>query len=240
MKKWILLLFAGLLGVTAAQGQSYYYETYEKSGDKLVSRNWVFDDNSRCEAYDKGETVIDITRKDSACHYLIYNKTKRILAMPLSESTSEKIGALTGTGERNVKKEFLANEEVEGYMCKKYRITITKSTPDSGKRNVSHHEWWTDKPFNICIQTDNHTSGLLVTRNIKPGAQPAHLFELPKGYQMMSMSSPAGRMKGQAEATKDYIEIMQNQKGEIEKESSQKTDSIAKAFNELQEMFKKK
>lgn len=238
MKKLILLLmaFAALSG--AAWGQSHYCETYVKSSNKLISKIWVSGGNSRCEAYDKGEMVIDITRKDSACHYLIYDKTKRILAMPLSESTSEKIGALTGTGERNVKKEFLATEEVEGYMCKKYRITITKSTPDGGKRDVSYHEWWTDKPFEICIQHDNHASGLIVTRNIRQGTQPAHLFELPKGYQMMSMGGPAGRMKGQVEATKEYIKNMEKQKSN--KSKSQGNTDWEKEAQKAIDMLKKK
>lgn len=191
MKKIILLMLCSLFGVAVVQGQSYYAEEYRKSDDKLIAKIWQSNSNgvqkSRGESYATGFDDLDrisngtvtvsisIGNQDSLKFYNLDPKTKTYDVLSLDPQSRNinvnNSGKMTDNSSR--RKEFIGTEEIEGYMCKHYKYYT------DGK---NYHDEWIYEPLNLAIQRED--GGVkFVLRNIKQGAQPASLFEIPKDYK---------------------------------------------------------
>ena len=201
MKRTILLIIVCIKIAVTANAQlngmlPCYSEVQEEHSNKIRSKQWVSTDKFRLETpNDDGTMSVIIYRADSAKFYNLDMERKTWISFLLSQITE---GTLSGIGalvveNHNVKKTFIKQEDVEGYMCNHYRFETT--TPHAGG-TTSYADWeeWIYEPYKTWIRhSDDLTDGqYVVRRNIVMGAQPEHLFEIPKDFKGMAL--PGGGM----------------------------------------------
>ncbi|MBZ2172567.1 hypothetical protein EKK70_16435 [Desulfovibrio sp. DS-1] len=132
---------------------------------------------------DMGPMVI-IVRPDRKVQWMIDVKARTYFEQPLDEK------ALAGMnrggapampmGESTVKEEPLGSEKVNGYDTRKKRVTVTSRMMGHARTSVS--TVWTADEFDVPLRERGETGETEEFRNIKVGAQPAALFEVPQGY----------------------------------------------------------
>lgn len=234
MKKFIVTMFAVMLGVSAAIGQiktsPSYSEVYEKGSGKLRSKEWIMPDKMRVESFDpKGKSTIMIFRLDSAKIYMQIGDGSW-MALPLSRIKDGTFmgGSLNLTGNKS-KRTHRGRETVEGYDCEHYYVE-TATSHENGTTSYSDKDEWVYEPYNMVIKESDmvNPGSYLVRRNIKLGTQPASLFELPKDYKGSEL--PLGGI---------MEKMLGGQKNSGKQEGKKKTDSKeADVMNSLLEMMK--
>lgn len=127
-------------------------------------------------------------------------------------------------------REFLGMEEIDGKECAHYYVKSESIYKDGGKDGAGYHEWIYSpmkvSNYNGCIAHDNTVYVMdrtIVLRCVKMGPQPAHLFQVPEGYQMTVM--PAGGL----------LEMMTGKSCE---ENTQKVDETRDAIQKSNEQIK--
>ncbi len=143
--------------------------------------------NFRQEMVMGGRNQITIFRKDKGLVWVLMPEQMMYMEMnagsqqnmvPVDPDELEKMG----------KKEYLGKEKVSGYKCSKYRYT-----PNDASLGTSTY-WISEKlNFPVKIEMDG-PSGHMVTeyRNIREKTVPSSLFNIPSGYQKMSMPMMPG------------------------------------------------
>lgn len=189
MKKFILLIFFAIIGVTT-WGQSVktvpsYSEEYEQQTGILRSKQWVSTDKIRIEAYDdKGDYTLMIYRADSAKIYTQNSITKKWIAFPLSQiKDGSFMGGLLNIVNHSSERKFINEENVGSYSCLHYYVKSTTGHKGGATSNADWDEW-VYEPYNMVIKKsdDLNPGGYLIRRNIKIGEPDPKLFELPKDY----------------------------------------------------------
>ena len=228
MRRLSLITFILLAAVTIGQTQviPYYGETYEKETGKLRSKAWISaQGHFRMETTgETGKTNVTIFRADSTKAYLLDMEKKTWMAISLSQITG---GTLSGIAaleveSRSVTREFRGQEDIEGLTCSHYYVKGA-SALKGGTTDYNDYDEWIYEPDQIWRQrTDEIRPGLyLVHRNIKTGAPPAHLFEIPKDFRGSEL--PLGGM----------LEMFT---GKSKQENQQSAEDVGKSFEEV---FKK-
>jgi hypothetical protein len=179
-----------LTATVQAQSASYSAtEVYLYSG-KEYAKVWSQADpgniKSRSERIDEktGEKYITIIRQDSAKIYTLNPAKKTYSAISLS--TMQNLPAAIGLKETNreVSKEFLGVEKLKnGYECHHYIDHTT--TTINGNTETGCFEYWLYEPLGVQMQ-HKIACGYdepIILMNFQQGAQPAHLFEIPKDYK---------------------------------------------------------
>lgn len=249
MKKLILLLIAfAALANGAAWGQSYYYETYMEFSKTLVSKDWFSNGCARSENFNpqgKLETIV-IYRPDSAKIYQIWPDKKTYMPLPLTASNdaatnmiNQVVGDKVEKGRKRTKK-FIKAEEVEGFACKRYDWKSVVTQTNGSTEELTGTDW-VYEPLNIVIKSTNRKAlpadECAVVRLLREGPQPAHLFEIPKGYKPMSL--PGGGLleifsKGTGKTTEQTKDAFQEAKDTDAKiKSIDKNQSDAEKVKDL-------
>jgi hypothetical protein len=149
---------------------------------KITSKGKLYMNGSKVRA-EKGNTPIyNILRGDKGVLWQInaaentYVEAKITPALNLW--TTEKI-----PGE--VSRKELGSEKIDGYAVKKYEVSVKQ-----GKSTSTYYQWLaTDLRFPLKIaNADGKWS--VEYKNIKKGAPPDALFNLPKGASLDTMSVP--------------------------------------------------
>jgi len=147
-------------------------------------------DNLRQEMDIKGEKQVTIFRKDKGVVWILMPGQKMYMEMmagsqnnmaPVDPDELEKIG----------KKKFIGKEEVNGYMCSKYHYTFHDPS-------VGAATYWISEKLNFPVKMEmDGPSGHMVTeyRNIQEKTMPDSLFNIPSGYQKMSMPMMPGMQR---------------------------------------------
>ncbi len=178
----MFLLFLFLLGFSsAALAVDFSAESVmtNKGGEKTF-KVYVKTDRMRMEQ--KDPQMIIITRLDKKVVWNVMPKDKIYMetAIP-QQKTSFSEEKVEGETERKL----VGTETIQGHPTKKYLITYTK-----GNKTDQVYQWWaTDIQFPIRVSALDG-SWKQEYRNIKKGAQPDSLFEVPAGFQKIQM--PAG------------------------------------------------
>ncbi|WP_231039016.1 DUF4412 domain-containing protein [Nitratidesulfovibrio oxamicus] len=132
---------------------------------------------------DMGPMVI-IVRPDRKVQWMIDVKARTYFEQSLDEkalAAMNRGGAPAMTmGEHVVKEEPLGSEKVNGYDTRKKRVTSTSKV--MGKTYTTVSTVWTADEFDVPLRERGETGETEEFRNIKVGAQPAALFEVPTGY----------------------------------------------------------
>ncbi len=191
MKKRIALLSAALFALmlllpafaSAFAGYSADVVTYSNRKEQMTGKIYVSGKKVRMEA---GQAVT-IARLDKKAAWILMPAQKMYMETalrPQEMAAAEKV-----PGE--VKRQYLGEESVEGRAAKKYRITYV----DNGKTWTVYS--WIDDAMGVPVKvSDENGKWMVVYRNLKPGSQPADLFEIPAGYKKMPSFGLSDIFKG--------------------------------------------
>jgi outer membrane lipoprotein-sorting protein len=148
-------------------------------------------DNLRQEMDIKGEKQVTIFRKDKGVVWILMPGQKMYMEM-MAGSQNNMASVNPDELEKIGEKKFIGKEEVNGYMCSKYHYTFHDPS-------VSPATYWISEELNFPVKMEiDGASGHMVMeyRNIQEKTVPYALFNIPSGYQKMSMPTMPG-MQGQ-------------------------------------------
>ena len=152
-------------------------------------------ENTNGKVFVKGEKFRQEMNMGGQNHIMIFQKDKGVVwvLMPQQKMYME----MSAGGQQNMApatpedmekmgdKKYLGEEKVNGYKCKKYRYT--SSDPSVGTTTM-----WISKKLNFPIKTEMKGSSgpmSMEYKNIQEKKLPDSLFNIPAGYQKMSMPS---------------------------------------------------
>jgi len=143
--------------------------------------------NFRQEMMMGGQKQITIFRKDKQVVWVLMPAQMMYMEMQagsrqnMAQVDPDQIDKLGG-------KKCLGKEKVNGYMCSKYRYTF------HDKSSGTAIYWISDKlNFPVKMQTQGTSGSMSMEyRNIQEKTVPASLFDIPGGFQKMSMPTMPG------------------------------------------------
>jgi Domain of unknown function (DUF4412) len=143
----------------------------------------------RTEGQEKGKFSINIMRFDRKVMWILMPDQKTYLEMPWA-TRAELAAPADGA---QIKREPLGSEEVGSYHCDKSRVTVAY------KGTTSVQLEWAAKELDGFVVKRQDEKGTWATeyQNVKLGPQDPLLFELPAGYQKLSMGGLGGLQKPQ-------------------------------------------
>lgn len=257
MKKLILLLMAfAALANGAAWGQKPFYgEWCYKSSGELIYKVWDNGKVTRSEMPPKKNAssfVCLIFGKDSVCMIFPQKKFCAVFKgdeMKKQAQNMNAFGMEVETVSSSGKKEFIKSEMVSGFMCKHYRITnttvVSNKTLGETVESTGGTEVWETPEISHLIQEAGPV-GVTILKNIVVGAQPAHLFTIPKDYKRVPGSVIMGMMQqimGDPEENKQKIQESRKNLDKFlkgEKTSDKKVNDWMEDLKKAEEMLKKK
>ncbi|MFZ2448345.1 MAG: DUF4412 domain-containing protein [Syntrophobacteraceae bacterium] len=144
-----------------------------KGDEAMTGKIFVKGDKVRQETAEEGETQIMIIRPDKKVTWMITPEEKTYMEMPYQaeDKTFEE-----WTVEKEKKSKFLGEETVSDLPCKKYESV------EDGEKTF----FWISQRFPFPIKVED-AEVTMEYKNIKDGPVADSLFELPAGYQKMSM-----------------------------------------------------
>ena len=128
----------------------------------------------------KGRMII-IVRQDKGVHWMVFPEKKAYMERPVSESEAEN---LMNTFKESEKVEDLGQETVNGFKCKKTRVTRTQKF--MGREMTTTVTVWKSDRLDLPVRTRSDNGNTSELRNIKEGRQKKDLFEPPSGYKKAS------------------------------------------------------
>jgi len=177
-----------------------YVEMYNLRTNRLESKMWNNENHLRIESVTDGITSVMICRSDSMKAYKVDDAKKTLTAFPL-----EQLGQMFSIKSTN---EFVGKETVEGFECEHYRTKTVQTAPNGSTTTTWRDSWWY-APYTMEIKCKEEGLDAQVSRNIKLGAQPASLFELPKDYRVVNL----GNMMDDLNNMMEQMKTLQNQQG---------------------------
>jgi len=140
---------------------------------------YAIENAMRSEAEDKGKKSISIIRFDRKVMWVLMPDQKMYLEMPWG-NPAEWAAAVKGA---QVQRESLGPEQVGSFHCEKSRVTATYQGVTG-----TYLEWAAKELDGFVVRRqDEKGSWSTEYKNVQLGAQDPSLFELPAGYQKMSM-----------------------------------------------------
>ena len=146
----------------------------------------------RREMSQGGANMIMITRFDKKVIWTVMPEEKMYMEMPMKES-----GEKTDMSAYKIEQTPLGEEKLDGQVMDKSKIVMTHS---SGSK-MGGFMWTTKqgilaKMDAIAVDKGSKNRFKMEQTNIKVGKQPADLFEIPKGFQLMNMGGMGDMLKG--------------------------------------------
>jgi hypothetical protein len=228
----LLLIAVCLTAMATAQAQKIplYNEVYDEHTEKLVSKEWRSAEGHLRQESPRADGTwnVAIYRADSLKFYTVAEKTKTVAELPMSQLHT----SMFGVENAGSSKEFLRREVVEGYDCAVYKIT-KYTTRTGGQTESTYHTEWYYEPLDLVIRyVESFNAMNLVHRNIRRGAQPAHLFEIPKDYKWFDTNAALNQMNSQMDILKSIGQ------GKAPAGSSpEKQQQVQDALKQIQDAF---
>jgi len=176
---WLTLLAALLFSTQAvAAGVQFSADMVQNAGGKTSKmRYFQGDQKLRMEMKsDDGQSATSIIDIKARRMLQLMPEEKMYMEMPLG-------GQFTAwAADEKTQNEYYdmkpaGTETINGYLCDKYNL-IPK------KQGLEKSTTWISRKLGYPIKTVSASHSMELT-NIREGAQPASLFEVPKGYQKM-------------------------------------------------------
>ncbi len=138
----------------------------------------------RMETEVNGRESTVILRLDKQEMWMLMPEQKMYMEMPIQE---QDITSKMKDPDAKVEKKFIKNESIEGHLCKEYFMTVS----GSGKKDSSGYIWEAQDLKGMPVKwQDEDKQTTVIWRNIDINGPIADsLFEIPSGYQKMSMPS---------------------------------------------------
>jgi len=140
--------------------------------------------NIRHEMAMGGQKQIMIFQKEKGVALVLMPEMKMYMEIPAGGQQST-APPTPEEMENMAEKKYLGQEKVNGYKCKKY--LFTPSDPSVGTTTM-----WISNKLNFPIKTEMKSSSgpmIMEYKNIQEKKLPDSLFNIPAGYQKMSMPS---------------------------------------------------
>jgi len=187
LKKLLLISLLIVLSSSTALAIEFSADTITtmKGGQKVAGKMYFKPDKFRMDMKTNQDMII-ITRIDKKVAWNIMIKQKMYMEMPLDLRNKPKVEEKY-PGE--IERKEVGREMIDGHPTTKYLITYKI---DDKKNQVYQ---WLAKDIKFPIKTAGvDGSWTQEFRNIKMGAQPDSLFEVPLGYTKMQMPQMPGGM----------------------------------------------
>jgi hypothetical protein len=127
--------------------------------------------------------AVNITRLDKNTSWMLMPDQKKYMDLPM-DLQNVVAGQDKMPGE--MQRELVGQETIEGRKADKYRIVYSSK----GQKQVIYT--WLLSDINMPVRTQaEDNSWMMEYRNISVGSQPDELFEIPAGYEKISMSMPS-------------------------------------------------
>lgn len=171
----LALALISLLSTSAAMAVEFSADmVIQPKGDQaMTGKIFVKGDKVRQETTEEGETQIMIIRPDKKLTWMITPEEKTYMEMPYQ---SEDKTFEEWTADKEQKSKFLGEENVSGIACKKFESV------EDGEKTY----FWIAKQFPFPVKVED-AEVTMEYKNIKEGNIADSLFELPAGYEKMSM-----------------------------------------------------
>ncbi len=171
----LALALISLLSPSAAMAVEFSADmVIQPKGDQaMTGKIFVKGDKVRQETTEEGETQIMIIRPDKKLTWMITPEEKTYMEMPYQ---SEDKTFEEWTADKEQKSKFLGEENVSGIACKKFESV------EDGEKTY----FWIAKQFPFPVKVED-AEVTMEYKNIKEGNIADSLFELPAGYEKMSM-----------------------------------------------------
>lgn len=197
MRRFVYNSLAGLMAlvcVLAFSGMTFAAEftadlIQKRQGIEMKGKIYVKGEKMRMDMTMEGEKTSTITRIDKKIVWIIKHEDKMYMEMPSMVGTLQ-AGKVDEDLKKIADKKKVGTEKVNGYKCDKYLI-IYKD------KSMGKMTQWISKKLNYPIKMVYHSSyGDMYTeyKNIKEGKVKDSVFEIPKGYEKMSMPGIGGQM----------------------------------------------
>lgn len=129
----------------------------------------------------QGMTII--VRPDLKLQWMVDAESRTCLEHALDDDQLRAIAPAMAAATPDSREERLGTETVQGYKAEKKRVTTTQKVMGQVVRTVSLV--WQAEEFDIPLRERDEEGFTEELRNIKVGAQPASLFEVPPGYRVV-------------------------------------------------------
>ncbi|MBW1743192.1 MAG: DUF4412 domain-containing protein [Deltaproteobacteria bacterium] len=153
---------------------------------------FVQENNFRQETEMAGEKQIMIFRHDKDAVWMLMPREKMYMEMKSDPQTQNVPQVDHKTMEDMAEKKYLGTETVNGYVCEKNQYTYHD-------KSMGTMTQWFSKELNFPVKMEmDGPSGHMTTeyKNIKEKKLSDALFEVPAGYQKMSMPGMMPGMEG--------------------------------------------
>jgi len=173
------LLISGLADAYEFSADTIFTSEGQKMTGKIFSKS----DKSRMEMNTQGHQMIMISRMDKKVAWNIMPDQKMYMEMPIDPKKHSPKTEIKGEVERKQ----VGTETIDGHPTNKYLVTFKE-----GAETMQAYQWMaTDINFPI-KSADINNKWVQEYKNVKMGAQPDSLFELPPGYKKMQMPTMPG------------------------------------------------
>jgi hypothetical protein len=152
----------------------------------MVKSSKIFIKNNKFRMEDKESGMINIVRQDLNKSWMIMTGQKTYMEVKIDPSVLPR-EKMKGELDRKL----IGQETIDGHPCKKYAVSYSE-----GKSIMKSYQWIaTDINFPIkAAALDGSWS--MEYKNIKMGSQADSQFEVPAGYQKMTMPAMPGGGRG--------------------------------------------
>jgi hypothetical protein len=178
----IFLIASKVLWVSMATADITADMVHKSPMGTFKGKMFLKGDNLRQEMIIKGEKQITIFRKDKGVVWILI--PGQMMYMELSADSQKSMAPVDPDElEKMGKKTFIGKEKVNGHMCSKYHYTFNDPS-------IGDSTYWISEKLNFPVKMEMEMpSGHMVMeyRNIQEKTMPDSIFNIPSGYQKMSM-----------------------------------------------------
>jgi outer membrane lipoprotein-sorting protein len=185
----MIILFVAVLSLSVSSNAAEFSADMINTSPmgNIEGKMFFKEGNFRQEMMIGGQNQITIFRKDKEVVWVLM--PAQMMYMEMQAGSQQNMARVDPDEiDKLGEKEYLGKEKVNGYMCSKYRYTF------HDKSSGTAIYWISDKlQFPIKMQTQGTSGSMSMEyRNIQEKTVPASLFNIPGGFQKMSMPMMPG------------------------------------------------
>lgn len=185
----MIILFVAVLSLSVSSNAAEFSADMINTSPmgNIEGKMFFKEGNFRQEMMMGGQNQITIFRKDKEVVWVLM--PAQMMYMEMQAGSQQNMARVDPDEiDKLGEKEYLGKEKVNGYMCSKYRYTF------HDKSSGTAIYWISDKlQFPIKMQTQGTSGSMSMEyRNIQEKTVPASLFNIPGGFQKMSMPMMPG------------------------------------------------
>lgn len=184
---FVLIAFAWT--TSASEFQADFIQKHESI--EIKGKFYIKGNKMRTDMDMMGQHMSMITRMDKKVSWNVQHDAKMYFEMPIPPENDMILRPDEALAKIAVKKK-IGSETVNGYACDKYEIVYK----DKSKGKI---EQWVARKLNFPIKIIYHgPAGVMTTEyyNIQSGSVDSGLFEVPPGFQKMTMPTMGSGMGG--------------------------------------------